>query len=133
MDKANLAKALFTHVKNNDIAQVEKCLKRGDAASWREIIRHEIELLPLLDNVLRDNKFIFHLLQCSINSLSPLHLAALLGHSDVLVTFFDRDISVDNALQTGSTCLHLASFGGHVGTVKLLVNVYKADATKQDK
>ena len=133
MDKANLAKALFRHVKNNDIGQIEKCLKRGDAGSWREVIRHEIELLPLLDNVLKDNKVIFNLLQCTINSLSPLHLAALLGHSDILVTFFDRDVSVDTTLQTGSTCLHMASFGGHVGIVKLLLHVYHVDASMQDR
>ena len=90
MDRENLAKALFTHVKNNDAGSVEKCLSRGDVNSWREIIRFELELLPMLDNVLKDNKLIFNLIQCTIPCLSPLHLAALFGHNDVLITFLDK-------------------------------------------
>ena len=133
LDRSNLARALMTHVKNNDVTQVEKCLKRTDVTSWRDVIITDLELRSLGENTLRGLAVVGALLQCGVETLSPLHLAALLRRDDVIVTFFDRDVPVDATLRGGSTCLHMACFGGHLTTVKLLVDVYHADVTMTDR
>ena len=132
IDRAHLARALMTHVKNNDVAQVEKCLKSGDAQRWRDVIVTDLELRSLGESTLRGCAVVGALLQCGVETLSPLHLAALLKRDDVIVTFIDRDVSADAALRGGSTCLHMACFGGHLTTAKLLIDVYHADVKKTD-
>lgn len=126
------ARELFSHVKDNNIKQVEACLKDGSPL-WRDAIRFTFPTLSMMEYVLKGNPLIPKLVACEIVTLSPFHLAAMLGFNDILVNFVDKDVPVDLCLESGTTALHLASFAGHVSTVKMLVDIYKAELDKQDR
>lgn len=131
LDRENIARELFEDVKTNDITGVKQRINSGGVTA--DVIKYELFIPTLLEHSLQENKLAFKLLQCEINSLSSFHLAAMLGRLDILIDFLDKNIHVDAILESGTTALHLASFGGHMATVRLLLNVYKADVNKQDR
>lgn len=49
------------------------------------------------------------------------------------MAFLDIDVPVDEALTSGTTPLHIASFADQLNTTNLLLTVYKADKLKTDK
>ncbi len=131
----SVADLLMDHVKENDVSKVEACLRRGPPSGyqWRDVIRYEFSIQALMEYTLRYDVIAPRLLAYEILSLSPFLYAALKGHDEILVNFIERDVPVDLILNTGTTALHLASFAGHVTTIKMLVEVYKADVNKQDQ
>lgn len=133
MDKDKSSRDLFTFIQTNATSRIERFIRSaGDKATIKSIVLNEMTLSPLLETVFTGNVLIFKLLQCEIHSLTPAHYAALMGQTDILVTLFDY-VTADFALESGSTLLHMASFGGNMGTVKLLLDVYRAQPAKRDK
>ena len=86
----------------------------------------------MMDIALNGDRVIPQLLQFEIQGLSSFHLAAMLGHREVLTCLLNKDIPVDMPLSSGSTVLHLAAFAGHLELVKELIEKYKAAITKTD-
>ena len=131
MAEESVVRDLLDKVQDDSQSDIEHGLKTGGLT--RQTICHEIFIPSLLDTTLTDNPLALKLLQCEINSLSPFHLAAMLGKFDILMTFLGAGIEADTVLESGTTALHLASFGGHKGTVELLCTVFQADVNKQDR
>ena len=88
-----------------------------------------INTMPLFKN----DKLIPKMLAYEIKTISPFHLAAMVGSNDILVNLLDKDVPVDMPLASGTTALHMASFAGHDETVQVLLDVYKADLCKRDR
>ena len=132
MKKDVSARILVDLVNSNDIKQVEATLSSGDLSSWRDIIQFEFPLENLHKTILKNNNLIPKLISCEISSISSFHLAAILGHVEIIVTILDRDVPVDFALASGTSALQLACFAGKLETVKILVNIYAAQLNVQD-
>ena len=130
---------LFTFVVANNVKFVEQWLKKktnagGGGGDRRATIRTELDLRGPIAYNLRDCRLVPPLLAIRTTTVSALHLAALLGHNDILVNLLDWDVPVDAALvQSGGTPLQFASLAGHLHTVSLLIDVYKADVGIADK
>lgn len=57
-----------------------------------------------------------------------MHTAAEFGRLDALKLILDtKKINVDNAIDSGKTALHLASFKGYLKIAKLLVEQYNSN------
>lgn len=63
---------------------------------------------------------------------SPLCIAAMKGHPDILKLLLERGANVDACGRTGRTALHWSSLKGHCNSVKLLLD-YGADRYVQDE
>ncbi len=131
MSKQATAKSLLESIYKQQLGDIETKLGWGDSLSWRELIRYEFELTSL--DMFRSDVLISKLLVYEIRSISPFHLAAMLGNNDILVNLLDKDIPVDMPLSSGTTALQIASFAGHDDTVKILLDVYKADLNRRDR
>ncbi|KAK2187367.1 hypothetical protein NP493_168g03000 [Ridgeia piscesae] len=125
------ADILLQLVAHNNVAEIETCL--ADGAQWRDIIRYEVPIGGNSKGRL-DEALMIKLMSCEVTNITAFHLAALLGLTDIIVTFIEHDVPVDFPLQTsGSTATHLASFAGHTITLQLLLDVYKADVSITDR
>ena len=87
-------------VAGNKVSEVESCLADGTSSHWRHVIRHEVSLSG--NGIWRlDESVVLKLMSCEVTSITAFHLAALLGSTDIIVSFIDNDIPVDFPLQVG--------------------------------
>ena len=129
-----VATLLLEYVNKGDVSRVESHLSQfKDDSQWRYIIRCEFPIQELMADVLQYDLSLPRLLSYEIGTLSPFHYAALRGLNDILMNFVDHDVPVDVALESGTTALHLAAFGGKADCVKMLLEIYKAELNKQDR
>lgn len=90
------ADLLLHLVARNQVRQVEACLANG--AQWRDVIRYEVSLVGNGNGRL-DETLVMKLMSCEVTNITAFHLAALLGLTDIIVSFIDHDVPVDFPLQ----------------------------------
>ncbi|CAD5126099.1 DgyrCDS14270 [Dimorphilus gyrociliatus] len=126
---------IFLIVLTNDRNQLEKYLNYWTTDYTRSILSEEVRLLTLKDSLLKGSEIVLKLQTCNIESLTSTHLAAYKGYDDLLTTLLTNDEALLNIRLKNSDIglLHLASFGGHISTVVLLVEVFQVDIEDRDK
>ena len=92
------ADRLLHLVAGNKVSEVESCLADGTSSHWRHVIRHEVSLAGSGIGRL-DETIVLKLMSCEVTSITAFHLAALLGLTDIIVSFIDNDVPVDFPLQ----------------------------------
>lgn len=70
--------------------------------------------------------------QCSRHRETPIHIAASLGHTQIVKNLVAHGVDVDVALDTGITPLHLAAYEGQMEAVEALIEL-GANVNAQDK
>ena len=90
------ADILLQLVAHNNVAEIEACL--ADGAQWRDIIRYEVPTGGNSKGRL-DEALVIKLMSCEVTNITAFHLAALLGLTDIIMTFIEHDVPVDFPLK----------------------------------
>ena len=104
------ADILLQLVAHNNVAEIEACL--ADGGQWRDIIRYEVPIGGNSKGRL-DEALVIKLMSCEVTNITAFHLAALLGLTDIIMTFIEHDVPVDFPLKVGAAFrvqFHFASF-----------------------
>ncbi|KAJ0963712.1 hypothetical protein J5N97_028834 [Dioscorea zingiberensis] len=79
--------------------------------------------LDILHSLLREDKLLLHRLSITASIDNPLHIAALLGHTELAEELITRKPDLASELNPGGLSpLHLASAHGHLSIVKHLIS-----------
>ena len=125
---------LLNLVKSRDTNAIELLLKTEPGVPWTEIIVYEFDMFSLVNITTGDDQeLIENLLHYEIKSVTPFHLAAILGLTDTMVSFLIKGIPVDYQTTYDSTVIQLASFGGHLDAVRILFEAHRANVDLTDK